>query len=104
MRLELGGFYVTDVRFGPRTAIEDTVLLIDREELTSILQQEPLFDRIDVEVAHPGESCRITGVLDVLQPRCKLAAANFPGALAPFALVAAGPTPAQRDGWRGDTS
>jgi len=97
MRLELGGFYVTDVRFGPRTALEDDVLLIDREELTSILQQEPLFDRIDVELAHPGESCRITGVLDVLQPRYKLAGANFPGALDPFALVGAGQTRALKN-------
>jgi glycine reductase complex component B subunit alpha and beta len=97
MRLELGGFYVNDLRFGPRTAIEDDVLLIDREELTSLLKQEPLFDRVDVELAHPGESCRIIGVLDVLEPRYKLAGPNFPGALDSFGLVGAGHTRALKN-------
>ena len=97
MRLDLDLVYVKDLRFGPRTVIEDDVLLIDREELTSILQQEPLFERIDVELAHPGESCRITGVLDVLEPRYKLAGPNFPGALDPFALVGTGHTRALKN-------
>ena len=92
MRLDLDLSYVSDLRFGTRTAIEDGVLLVDREELTSLLKQEPLFDRIEVELAHPGESCRIIGVLDVLEPRYKLTGANFPGALDPFALVGTGHT------------
>lgn len=91
MRLETGLIHVKDVRFGPRTAVEDHVLVIDREELTALLSQEPLFDTIEIQIAHPGESCRIIHVLDVVEPRYRLNGPNFPGALDPMGLVG--------DGW-----
>jgi glycine reductase len=92
MRLELGLIHIKDVRFGPRTAVEDHILIIDREELTALLAQEPLFDTIEVQIAHPGESCRIIHVLDVVEPRYRLKGPNFPGALDPMGLVGDGQT------------
>src|SRR5215510_6433437 len=80
MRLEMGLVYIKDVRFGSRTAIDDHVLFIDRQELISLLSQEPLFDNVKIDLAHPGESCRIIRVLDVLEPRYRLNGPNFPGA------------------------
>ena len=88
---------IKDVRFGPRTGIEDHVLSIDRGELTTILAQEPLFDSVEVELAHPGESCRIIRVLDVLEPRYRLSGPNFPGALEPMGLVGEGQTRALKN-------
>ena len=92
MRLQLGLTQIKNVRFGTRTAVEDHVLVINREELTAILAQEPLFDAIDVQIAHPGESCRIIHVLDVVEPRYRLNGPNFPGALEPMGLVGDGET------------
>src|SRR6185369_7343993 len=92
MRLELGQIEVTDVRFGARTNIDDRVLTIDKTELVGILEQEPLFERVEIEIAHPGESCRIVRVLDVLEPRYRLNGSNFPGALEPMGLVGDGKT------------
>lgn len=92
MRLELGEVTVNDVRFGPRTAIEAGVLSIDRAELTALLQQESLFEKVEVDIAHPGEACRIIRVLDVLQPRYRLNGPNFPGALDGVGLVGDGHT------------
>ena len=92
MRLEMGLVNIKDVRFGPRTVIDDYVLFIDRQELCSLLAQEPLFDRVEIDVAHPGESCRIIRVLDVLEPRYRLNGPNFPGALDSVGLVGAGQT------------
>ncbi len=92
MRLELALIYIKDVRFGPRTAVEDHILIIDREELTALLSQEPLFDTIEIQIAHPGESCRIIHVLDVVEPRYRLNGPNFPGALDPMGLVGDGQT------------
>jgi glycine reductase len=36
---------------------------------------------MDIEIAHPGEECRITGVLDVIEPRAKTSEGDesFPG-------------------------
>ena len=97
MRLDLGSIHIDDVRFGAKTAIEDKVLSIDREELIALLRQEPLFDRVEVELAHPGESCRIIRVLDVLEPRYRLEGPNFPGALDPMGLAGDGETRALKN-------
>ncbi len=92
MRLELGLIHIKDVRFGRRTAVEDHILTIDRAELTALLAQERLFDGIEVAIAHPGESCRIIHVLDILEPRYRVGGPNFPGALDPMGLVGDGQT------------
>ncbi len=97
MRLELGGIRVRDVRFGATTGLDDLVLTIDRAELVSFLEQESLFERVDLDLAHPGESCRIVRVLDVLEPRYRLNGSNFPGALDGNGLVGDGQTRALRN-------
>ena len=97
MRLELGCIHIKDVRFAAPTAIDNGVLSIDRAELTAQLQQEPLFDHVDIELAHPGESCRILRVLDVLEPRYRMNGPNFPGALDGNGLVGDGETRALKN-------
>ncbi|HEX5606706.1 MAG TPA: glycine/sarcosine/betaine reductase component B subunit, partial [Candidatus Binatia bacterium] len=90
MRLDLGLIHIKNVRFGAETSIDDDILSIDREALVALLEQESLFDRVDVDLAHPGESCRILRVLDVVEPRYRLNGFNFPGALDPNGLVGDG--------------
>jgi sarcosine reductase len=97
MRLDLGCIHINDVHFGARTAIENHSLSVDRQELVSQLEQEPLFERVEVELAHPGESCRIIYVLDVLEPRYRLDGMNFPGALDANGLVGNGQTRALKN-------
>jgi glycine reductase len=92
MRLDLGLFSVANLRFGARTEIVDSELVIDRAKLIARLEEEPLFERVEIELAHPGESCRIIRVLDVVQPRYRLNGPNFPGALDGNGLVGDGET------------
>ena len=77
MRLDLEIIEIQNVRFGPRTHIGKQTLFINHQELVARLEQEPLFEHVAVEIAHPGESCRIIRVLDVLEPRFRLNGANF---------------------------
>lgn len=97
MRLYLGCILIENVRFGTKTAIANHVLSIDRRELISLIEQEPLFDRVEIELTHPGESCRIIRVLDVLEPRYRLNGPNFPGALDGNGLVGDGKTVALKN-------
>ena len=97
MRLDLGLIHIKNVRFGARTEIVGDDLVIDRAELIAQLEQEPLFERVEVEIAHSGESCRIIRVLDVLEPRYRLDGPNFPGALDPNGLVGDGRTRALKN-------
>src|SRR4026207_1377646 len=97
MRLELGLIDIKNVRLGAHTEIVGGELIIDRDALIAQLEQEPLFDRVEIELAHPGESCRILRVLDVLEPRHRLNGANFPGALDGNGLVGEGVTHALKN-------
>ena len=97
MRLEMGLRNIRDVRFGSQTVIDDHILFIERQELVSLLAQEPLFNDVEIDLAHPGESCRIIHVLDVLEPRYRLNGPNFPGALDKVGLVGTGQTRALKN-------
>src|ERR671918_3928 len=97
MRLDLGLIHIKDVRFAAKTSIENHVLSINRQELISLLEEEPLLDRVEIDLAHPGESCRIIHVLDVLEPRYRINGPNFPGALDPNGLVGEGHTRALKN-------
>ncbi|MEW6335331.1 MAG: glycine/sarcosine/betaine reductase component B subunit [Thermodesulfobacteriota bacterium] len=72
MRLDLHIIRIKDIRFGGRTQIQDGVMTIDRGELQAFLQKDKRFERVDVEIARPGERCRIVQVADVIEPRVKM--------------------------------
>lgn len=69
-RLQLDYVNVHDVRFGSETSLADGVLTINKEELLQIAASD-LFGSLDIQLVRPGESCRILGIHDVMQPRCK---------------------------------
>ena len=83
MRLELDILNIQDVRFGAKTAIEQGVLNINLRELQGLLKEDKRLGQVDIELAHPGEKCRILQVSDVIEPRAKMEGhgENFPGAL-----------------------
>jgi len=73
MKLEMGKFPVSDVRFGDRTSWNDGLLTIRNDELTSIVLADPVFAAVDLALAAPGESARIIHVLDALSVIHKIA-------------------------------
>jgi hypothetical protein len=83
MRLQLDSLIIRNVQFAARTAICDGILHVDKSELQALLLQDSRFAVVDIELAHPGEKCRITGVLDVIEPRAKTSDGDedFPGAV-----------------------
>ena len=83
MKLELGEIHIKDVVLGNESKIVDGVVTVDTEELKSlILEDEHLVD-VKFDVAHPGESTRITPVKDVIEPRVKVEGPGeiFPGVI-----------------------
>jgi glycine reductase len=86
-RLELNTVRVRDVRFGERTRLDDHTLVLNREELTSLILEDERFSRAEIDVARPGESVRIVHCLDAIEPRVKV---EGPGAVFPGFL--GGPT------------
>ena len=94
MKLGLDIVHVRDVRFADRTALGGGVLSINRAELQALLQEDKRLSRVDIELAHPGERCRILQVADVIEPRAKSRGSgdDFAGVLGPQGNLGEGST------------
>lgn len=94
MRLELGHVLIKDVQFGNETKIENGVLTVNKEELINLIKEDEHLASVDVEIAKPGESIRITPVKDVVEPRVKVEGPGgvFPGILSKVDVVGSGKT------------
>ena len=81
MRLELDITNIRNARFGDKTAINKSTLIINREELRGLLKEDARLADVEIELALPGEKCRITRVFDVIEPRAKAenGSVDFPG-------------------------
>ncbi|KNF10131.1 glycine reductase complex component B subunit alpha and beta [Gottschalkia purinilytica] len=94
MRLELGNIFIKDVQFGSETKVENGTLYVNKEELIAEISTDENLKSVDVELARPGESIRITPVKDVIEPRVKVEGPGgiFPGVLSKVDTVGSGRT------------
>jgi sarcosine reductase len=95
MRLELGTFPVTEMKFGASISWSDGTLEIDRDGLLAEIRKDPRITSASLEIARPGDSVRITTVRDVLEPRVKISGPGtvYPGICGrPVATVGSGRT------------
>lgn len=93
MKLELGKIHVSEVCFGEATKVEQGVLFVNRAEIEKLVLEDDRLRSCKVELANPGDSCRIAPVKDVLEPRVKVSGgAIFPGSLNKVKQVGSGRT------------
>ncbi len=94
MRLELGQVLINDVQFGKETKFDSGVLYVNKEELIALIKEDEHLKEVDVDIARPGESVRITPVKDVVEPRVKVEGQGgvFPGILSKVDVVGSGKT------------
>jgi glycine reductase len=89
MRLELLWSDVQAMRAGAATRLVAGALEANLDELRAHLQCDGRLQSVRIDLAHPGDACRIGRVLDVMAPRAKLEGGeDFPGVLGP--LIGAG--------------
>jgi sarcosine reductase len=84
-RLEVGQFPVRRVTFDTQTRYEDGTLHLDREALRQAIAEPHAMRDIDIQLAHPGESCRIVHILDAVSPMVKISGRStvYPGFFGP---------------------
>jgi sarcosine reductase len=92
MQLDLCWSAVDDVVAGAATRLAGRRLEVDLEGLRALLSGDARLARVRVDLAHPGERCRIGRVLDVVAPRAKVDGVDFPGVLGPLARAGHGRT------------
>ena len=98
MKLELGFIEIKDVVFGGKSGIENGVVTVDAEALKSFVYADDdvkaCVKSVSFDIAHPGESVRITPVKDVIEPRVKVEGpgGEVPGVIAKVDTVGSGRT------------
>lgn len=94
MRLELKIVRIASVQFAANTALQQGVLSVDRRALVELLRQDTRLGDIDVELANPGDKCRILNTVDIIEPRARVSGSgpDFPGVLGPQASAGHGVT------------
>lgn len=82
MRLQLNVVHVTKVVFGHTPSVRDGVLAINEQELEELVRDTRLA-HVDIQLANPGDRCRIVNVADAIEPRARTADSgpDFPGAV-----------------------
>ena len=93
-RLELGHINIKDIKFGPKSKIEDGVLYVNEEAVKAIVLEDEKIKSCKLDIARPGESVRITPVKDVIEPRVKVEGRGgvFPGVINKVDTVGEGKT------------
>jgi glycine reductase len=93
MRLELLWSDVQILRAGAATRLVARTLEVNLGDLRAHLETDARLQSVRIDLAHPGEACRIGRVLDVMAPRAKLEdGEDFPGVLGKLVRVGSGRT------------
>ena len=94
MKLNLGYITISDIQFSAVSKVEDSVLYVSKGDITALLLKDERIKSVELDIAKPGESVRITPVKDVIEPRVKVEGAGgiFPGVISPVDTVGAGTT------------
>lgn len=81
MKLELQNVKITDLEFGSKMDVVGEKLVIDKALLEEKLVKIPGVKEIKIDLAKPGEKCRIIPVKDVIEARVKVEGSGkgFPG-------------------------
>ncbi|MFV0440606.1 MAG: glycine/sarcosine/betaine reductase component B subunit [Lachnospirales bacterium] len=99
MKLELGKISIKDITFGDVSKVENNVLYVNKEEVEKLVLEDDRIKSLQIEIAKPGESVRITPVKDVLEPRVKVEGNGgiFPGMMTGVDTVGSGRTHVLKD-------
>jgi sarcosine reductase len=93
MRLELHWSRVDSMVAASATRLAGGRLEIDVDDLARHLESDARLTRVRLDLARPGESCRIARIFDVMAPRAKMdGGEDFPGVLGAMARAGSGRT------------
>jgi glycine reductase len=83
MSLTLSIHPVTEIHFAETLRLEETVLIVDKDELRRLVVEDPAIESVDFEIVRAGESCRAGPIFDIVEPRAKVpgGSPDWPGIL-----------------------
>lgn len=98
MKLELGNFYVNDIKFGSETSYNEGTLTIDKEDVLNFIKKDARITEADLYIVNPGDKVRLCPVKEAIEPRIKLDKSPlFPGYTGDLTLCGNGRTHALKN-------
>lgn len=98
MKLELGNFYVKDIKFGSETSYNEGILIIDKEDVLNFIKKDARITDADLYIVNPGDNIRLCPVKEAIEPRVKLDKSPlFPGYTGELTLCGSGRTHALKN-------
>lgn len=80
MKLEIGNFHVKDIVFGDKTAYENGILTINKEEALAVVKEDEHITEADLVIVKPGDKVRLVPVKEAIEPRYRVGGGPvFPG-------------------------
>jgi sarcosine reductase len=94
MKLELGYIHINDIQFAEKSKVENGTIFVNKDELKNLILEDENIKSVELEIAKPGDSIRITPVKDVIEPRVKVEGPGgmFPGIISKVDTVGTGRT------------
>ena len=94
LKLTLNSFPGERIDDSPSTELDGRRLLLNPKALRDLLMEDERLASVEIDFAHPGESCRIINILDIFEPRIKTEGKGetFSGILGPAKLAGSGTT------------
>lgn len=81
MKLTIGNFHVKEISFGDKTALQNGVLTINKEEALAAVREDDHITEAELYIVNPGDSVRLCPVKDAFEPRFRVGGGPlFPGA------------------------
>ncbi|AZO94734.1 glycine/sarcosine/betaine reductase component B subunit [Halocella sp. SP3-1] len=98
MKLELGNFYVKDIKFGQKTTYGDGILTINKEEALEVVYKDEHITEADLKIVKPGDMVRLVPVKEAIEPRYRVDGGPvFPGVTGKLIQAGNGRTLALKD-------
>ncbi|MDL2248850.1 glycine/sarcosine/betaine reductase component B subunit [Tyzzerella sp. OttesenSCG-928-J15] len=81
MKLTLGNFYVKNIEFGEKTAYNNGLLTINKQEAIDVVKEDDHITYAELYIVNPGDSVRMCPVKEAIEPRYRVGGGPvFPGA------------------------
>ena len=72
MKLQIGNFNVRDIQFGEKTAFENGVLTIEKDDVLNFIKKDNRITEADLYIVNPGDMVRLCPVKEAIEPRIKV--------------------------------
>lgn len=98
MRLDIGNFYVKEIKFGDTTFLKNGVLTINKDEALAVVREDAHITEAELYVVAPGDNVRMVPVKEAIEPRFRVGGGPvFPGVTGELMQSGNGTTYAMKD-------